>query len=34
MPDIADYESSNNNTVKQHQVNIAAQTTAEQPQAR
>jgi len=33
MPDIADYESSNNNTVKQHHVNVAAQTTAAQPQA-
>ena len=32
MPDIIDYKSSNDNNVKQHQVNIATQTTAEQPQ--
>ena len=34
MPDIANYESLNNNTVEQHQVNVATQTTTEQPQAR
>ena len=33
MPDITDYKSSNNNNIEQHQVNVAAQTTAEQPQA-
>jgi len=34
MPDIMDYKSSNDNNVEQHQVNVATQTTAEQPQVR